>query len=114
MATVKWPKNAWVGTTISEQKDVEPAEEAFSQIDATVKQATVCPMMEPITFNRPELFQWFHIGGLTGAFSFIPPPEWVDSVIRQARSVGAAVYMEFTAILPTGDPDIYIREMPVI
>jgi protein gp37 len=95
MAEVKpWPRNGWPGTTITSQADVRPAEDAMSRIPAPVRIAMCTPLLEAIRFERPEVFQWVHLGGVECDSKPVSvlPQSWTDAVVAQAHSVGAAVY----------------------
>jgi protein gp37 len=124
MTTIRWPENVMLGTSVTEQKYVSPAEEAFAHITDRIrfKFVALCPLLEPIQFNRPELFRWFLIGGVTHiSFPFRPAPEWVEDLIRQARGTGAAVYLINNFLAKTNPKIIddawmekWIREFPVV
>jgi protein gp37 len=122
LSKIHWPENVWLGATVDTQARVVETEEAFAQLpDGILKFANCCPLLGPVHFNRPELFSWFLVGGVAYLpdFPFIPPREWIDGLTEQARSVGAAVFHEFTTLSmneirnPTRDlEELLIREMP--
>lgn len=94
---IDWPDNAWVGTTVDVQARVRPAENAFRQIEATVKFVSLEPFREPITFANPDVFGWYIIGGQsdsTGEPARQPEWDWVEHVLNQARAVNAVVYFK--------------------
>jgi len=95
MIGIDWPDNAWVGTTVDIQARVKPAEDAFAQIDATVKFVSIEPYRERIIFSRPSLFDWFIIGGQSagsGEPARQPEWEWVEALWDQIRSVNRRKY----------------------
>jgi protein gp37 len=97
LVDIKWPENAWVGTTVDTQARVKPAEEAFKKIKAEVKFVSLEPLKEKVKFSHPEYFNWFIIGGQsasTGEPAFQPEWNWVESLVDQARSVDAMVYFK--------------------
>jgi protein gp37 len=97
-----FPETAWVGTSVDEQKRVANAEKAFRKIDVPVKWLSVEPMQEPIKFNDLSVFDWVVIGGRSrssGAPEMFPDPDWVTSLINDARQAGCKVYCK-----PNTDP----------
>jgi protein gp37 len=97
LAEIDWPDNAWVGATVDTQVRVKPTEDAFRNVEATVKFVSIEPFRERITFSWPDLFNWFIIGGqsaTTGEGERQPEWEWVEGVVNQARAVNAMVYFK--------------------
>jgi protein gp37 len=97
LATIDWPVNAWVGTTVDRQARVARAEAAFAKVNAEVKFVSCEPMLEPIRFASPDLFNWFIIGGQsksTQCPASQPQWEWVEALFGQARAVNAMVYFK--------------------
>jgi len=95
LATIKWPDNAWVGTTVDIQSRVKPAEEAFDKFDAKVKFISCEPLAEELTFNDLGIFDWVIIGAQSRNSkgpSKQPKREWVQSLMIQAWDVGCQVY----------------------
>jgi protein gp37 len=93
---VNFPQNAWVGATVDEQKRVKEAERIFSTLKATVKFVSLEPLLGPVKFSHPEVFDWFIFGGQS--ISNGPPiqPEWgwVADLVCQARRAGAKMYFK--------------------
>lgn len=90
-----FPENAWVGTSVVEQKWVKPAEEAFAEVDAAVKWISAEPLLGPLEFERLDLFDWIVIGAqsrTSAVGAFQPERSWVDDLKRQARAAGVAIY----------------------
>jgi protein gp37/ParB-like chromosome segregation protein Spo0J len=96
------PPNAWVGTSVDEQKRVRIAENAFRQIDGVkVKWLSLEPLREPLEFTDLSVFDWIVIGaqtetrqpdGVVPAFS--PPFEWVARLVVQALDAGCRVHLK--------------------
>lgn len=94
------PANAWVGTSVDEQKRVRIAEDAFRKIDGVkVKWLSLEPLREPLEFTDLSMFDWVVIGaqtetrqpdGVVG--SFAPPYDWVQRITEQAREAGCKVH----------------------
>jgi len=90
------PPNAWVGTSVDEQKRVRIAEDAFRQIDGVKhKWLSLEPLREPLEFTDLSMFDWVVIGAQTETRqptgvvpAFAPPIEWVARIISQAREAG--------------------------
>lgn len=96
-AELVYPKNVWIGTSVDLQVRVKAAEEAFSRIECGVKWLSLEPMIEPLTFTRPDLFDWVVIGGASrssGAPEWVPPAEWVIKTAYQFIEAGAKVYIK--------------------
>ena len=89
------PENVWMGATVDIQARVKTTEAAFEKIKARTKWVSVEPMLEPIRFNKPELFNWFIIGGSTRGNQtpdWVPPMDWICALHSQAKAVGAEVF----------------------
>jgi protein gp37 len=85
-AELVYPKNVWIGTSVDLQVRVKPAEEAFSRIECGVRWLSIEPMLEPLTFSRPEVFDWVVIGGASKSNKtpeWIPPSSWIVRVASQ-------------------------------
>lgn len=97
LTTIKWPTNAWVGTTVDVQSRVEAAEDAFSKIKAKVKFLSCEPLLEPLKFSSLSMFDWVIIGGRSGssgASAFQPKWEWVESLMYYARRDKCKIYFK--------------------
>lgn len=97
MAEFDIPENAWMGTTVDLQARVKNAEAAFSRVTAGVRWLSVEPMLEPLRFNRMDLFQWIVIGGASRSSKtpdWTPPFEWIADLVKQAREAGTKVYFK--------------------
>ena len=100
LATLEWPENAWVGTTVDKQHRAKLAERSFAKVKAGVKWLSCEPLLEPLQFSSLEMFDWVVIGASTGATTkeygrvppFAPSIRWVADLIRQAEDAGCKVY----------------------
>ena len=96
------PKNAWVGTSVDEQKRVRIAEDAFRKIDGVkVKWLSLEPLKEPLEFTDLSMFDWVVIGAQTATRqpdgvvpAFAPPFEWVARIVVQALDAGCKVHLK--------------------
>jgi protein gp37 len=97
MAEFDIPPNAWMGTTVDLQARVASAEAAFAKIKTGIRWLSVEPMLEPLKFERLDLFNWVVIGGASKSSktpSFKPPLRWIVDLWDQAEAAGCAVYMK--------------------
>src|SRR5262249_55475389 len=95
MAEFDFPKNAWVGTSVDLQVRVKAAEKAFAGVNAKVKWLSIEPLLEPIKFERLDLFQWMVIGGAsksTKTPEWKPPSKWIYDLTKQADEAGCKYY----------------------
>lgn len=96
------PPNAWVGTSVDEQKRVRIAEDAFRKIDGVkVKWLSLEPLREPLEFTDLSVFDWVVIGAQTETRqpdgvvpAFAPPFDWVARIVVQAREAGCRVHLK--------------------
>ena len=82
----EFPDNAWVGATVDAQHRVEVTEAALSEVRAKTKWLSLEPLFEPLTFTKPELFDWVVIGGASQTSEspeFRPPFESLVHVWQQ-------------------------------
>jgi protein gp37 len=113
------PPNAWVGTSVDEQKRVRIAEDAFRKIDGVKhKWLSLEPLNEPLEFTDLSMFDWVVIGAQTETrqpdgtvASFAPPWEWVCRITAQAKEAGCAVHWKPN--LYNGRPGLPLNEYPV-
>jgi protein gp37 len=103
LAEIEAPDNAWLGTTVDVQARVANTEKAFAKVGGKVKWLSVEPMIEPLRFERLDLFDWVVIGGasptkadgespMTPAWQ--PPYRWIDSLVRQCDDAKVPIYMK--------------------
>lgn len=112
MQEFEFPDNAWVGTSVDKQGAVARAERAFEKINAKVKWLSCEPMLERLTFNSLEMFNWVVVGGSsrsTQTPEFHPPFEWILHLHNQARDAKSKLYMKSNLF---GDGS-RVREYPV-
>jgi protein gp37/ParB-like chromosome segregation protein Spo0J len=109
LAEQDWPANAWVGTSVDTQARVANAQRSFSSVKAGVKWLSCEPLLEPLHFDSLEMFDWIVIGGQTAQQpqnpEFVPPWEWIEDLIEQARRANCRVYLK-------AEPDMRPREYP--
>ena len=99
---VELPPNAWVGTSVDEQKRVGLAEKAFRKIEGVkVKWLSLEPLLAPLEFSDLSMFDWVVIGAQTATRqgdvtvpAFAPPLEWVARIYLQALDAGCKVHIK--------------------
>jgi protein gp37 len=112
------PSNAWVGTSVDEQKRVRIAEDAFRKIDGVkVKWLSLEPLREPLVFDDLSMFDWVVIGAQTETRqptgvveSFMPPWEWICRITAQAKEAGCRVHWKPNLL--NGHPGLPLNEYP--
>lgn len=96
-AELDYPDNVWIGTSVDLQARVAAAEAAFEQIQCGVKWLSLEPLIEPLTFTRPDLFDWVVIGGASASSqtpAWTPPAEWIIRTASQFLEHGAKIYLK--------------------
>ena len=99
---VELPPNAWVGTSVDEQKRVPLAEKAFRKIDGVKhKWLSLEPLLSPLEFTDLSMFDWVVIGAQTETHqgddvvpAFAPPLEWVARIYLKAIESGCKVHIK--------------------
>lgn len=101
MSEFRIPANAWMGTTVDLQARVANAEKAFENVKADVRWLSIEPMLQPLKFNRLDLFNWIVIGGASPSKAVNGSPEtpawnipieWIVDLHQQARAAGCKIY----------------------
>lgn len=96
------PPNAWVGTSVDEQKRVRIAEDAFRKIEGVkVKWLSLEPLREPLEFDDLSMFDWVVIGAQTETRqpdgpvdAFASPWPWWFRIALQAHEAGCKVHIK--------------------
>jgi protein gp37 len=101
IAEFEIPANAWMGTTIDVQARVANAEAAFADLRVKNPDAifwlSVEPMLEPIRFNRLDLFSWLVMGGAARSMrtpEFRPPERWIVSLVAAADAANVKIFQK--------------------
>ena len=75
----------------------QDAEGAFADVKSGIRWLSVEPMLERLSFNNLDRFNWVVIGGASASSqspAWHPPFEWIADLVRQVRAAGAAIYMK--------------------
>ncbi|MGO9571750.1 MAG: DUF5131 family protein [Desulfomonilaceae bacterium] len=117
LATVKFPPNSWVGTTIDFKARVKPALKAMEKVKASVRFISCEPLKQDLTFPTLEHIDWVIVGGqskCSGEDAFQPEWEWVRHVEEQARKYGCRLYfkpnLDLESMRPVEQPIVDVRE----
>jgi Bacteriophage protein gp37 len=119
---IDFPSNCWVGTTVTNQKDADERIPFLLQAKTDIRFVSIEPILGQIDVNRffpysdycpahdygdpgyppkecafcehhPGI-DWVIIGAMTGHSAVKPKPEWVESIIEQARSAGVPLFIK--------------------
>jgi len=96
-----YPKNVWLGVTVTGVNDEYRVWHLVAETNARIKYVSFEPLLMPISgdLNLTGI-DWVIIGGRRKITwpkpipKFVPPRSWVSSIIAEARRVGAAVFLK--------------------
>ena len=95
-----YPSNVWVGVTVRFSSEEHRIWRLVAKADAEVKFVSFEPLMAPMRDMNLHGINWVIIGGRRKIVwprplpKFVPPHEWVEPIIAEARRVGAAVFLK--------------------
>lgn len=96
-AEFKYSANCWIGASVDMQARVKVTESAFERINCGTRWLSLEPLIEPLTFSKPKLFDWVVIGGASKSShtpEWVPPAEWVIRTASQFLEHGAKIYLK--------------------
>ena len=103
ISIAEWPRNFWLGTSISTQADLEKVWQTMRDIPAAVKFYSYEPALEGIKFDLP------YLGYIVSALEFIDQViigcesgpkqrpceiEWIRDAVRQCKEAGVATFLK--------------------
>lgn len=91
LSKFKFPQNLWVGISIDRQERVKGLD--YLKQVPNIGFVSFEPLLEKVEGYLCGI-DWIIIGGCTGRHRFIPPKNWVDSLITEARKWGIAVFLK--------------------
>lgn len=89
---IVFPKNAWVGVTVTSAADLDRAAWLERVYGAEVKFLSIEPMLGAL--RLPRFIDWVIIGAQTGPKRIIPKREWIDGVVDDAKRFGISVFVK--------------------
>ena len=109
-----YPSNVWVGVTVTGPDDLYRISYLRLECDAEIKYVSFEPLLSPLKgwWSLVDI-DWVIIGGRRKVVwpkflpKFVPPREWVEPIIAEARRVGAAIFLKDNLEWPE-----QIREWP--
>ena len=114
----QYSENCWIGASVDMQARVKVTESAFERIHCGTRWLSLEPLIEPLTFTKPKLFNWVVIGGASKSShtpEWVPPAEWVIRTASQFLEHGAKIYLKTNGrpreypgvITPTSADDVF-------
>lgn len=103
-----FPRNCWLGTTVNKQADVHRVNDLVESWNnnGNVKFVSFEPLLEKVILPEDANLDWIIVGAQTRP-RIIPEDEWVESIIKQAGEMGAALFFKDNLEWPDT-----VREMP--
>ena len=101
-----WPKNCWVGTTVTNQAAADERLPWLLRVDAPVTFVSHEPLMGATDIRKAFIavsgggfaswgkLKWGIIGGMTGPGAVKPDPEWVMSLADQYQKAGVPIFLK--------------------
>ena len=100
LVDINWPKNAWVGATITNQADAEDRLVWVKQFRSAIKYVSFEPLHGPV-FELLDGLQWVIIGAQTKP-DLQPEWWWASTIMKHAEVAGAKVFLKNNLDLPNG------------
>lgn len=97
-----WPKNAWLGTSIEDQKRYDERVPELAKIPAVIRFLSIEPMLGPIDLRvdrwgeeATEIgFNWVIVGGESGSKCRAFDIQWARDVRDQCEALGVHFFMK--------------------
>lgn len=97
-----WPENCWVGTTVTNQADMNSRLPELLQAEARIRFSSHEPLLGPIEVEKVGYPRvpiktapfWAIIGAQTGPGAVKPDPAWVQGLIDQYRAAGVPIFLK--------------------
>ncbi|MBI2764572.1 MAG: phage Gp37/Gp68 family protein [Chloroflexi bacterium] len=87
-----WPANAWMGTSVENQRWTERID-ALRAIPATTRFLSCEPLLGPLQLNLTGI-HWVIVGGESGPRSRPMKPEWAEGIKDQCLSAGVPFFFK--------------------
>lgn len=82
LATIDWPDNAWVGTTVTDQRSMDMANRPMAMTQAPVRFISVEPMIGHVVIDLEWIPDWVIIGPMTGPGA-VPIPDGAAAALTE-------------------------------
>ena len=105
-----FPDNVWLGVTVNRTADLWRIEE-LKKKKAKVKFVSFEPLYENLGNIDFKCIHWIIIGAQTRP-TFLPMPQWIDSIVEQAKQRQIPIF--FKDNLPLGYPNKIGEEFPKV
>ena len=110
LSRFRWPENAWVGATVTDQQDMYAAGVAMQKgVSAAVRYVSAEPMLGPVPIETIWQPDWIIIGSQTGPGARRPATGWVTNLTASAVSHGIPVFHKDSL-----GPEFTRREWPAV
>lgn len=96
-AEFTYANNIWIGASVDLQARVKATEESFVSIECGKRWLSLEPLIEPLRFNNPELFDWVVIGGASKSNktpAWTPPAYMLIKTIAQFIEHDCKIYLK--------------------
>ncbi len=87
-----WPKNCWVGVSVTKGSLVDYATFNLRYVNAPVKFLSFEPLLGPVEIRDP--LDWIVVGAQTGPGATTPKAEWVEAILDFADARGVPVFLK--------------------
>ncbi len=87
-----FPRNAWIGTTVNSDKDLQRAE-TLRNVQAPVRFLSIEPLLGEISFNFSG-FEWIIVGAQTGKNPAVPEKQWIDNILTETNKHDIPIFMK--------------------
>ena len=88
----KFPDNAWAGTSVNSDEDIERAD-ILKTVKSQIRYLSIEPLLGPITFSLDGL-QWIILGAETGRNPIKPERGWIEEILKQTKVLNIPVFMK--------------------
>lgn len=122
-----WPRNAWMGTSVGNQKTADIRIPELLKIPAVCRFLSVEPMLGPVNLNKAEWplgthwlnrISWVIVGGESGQKARPFHTDWARSIVEQCKAAGVACFVKQLGAKPMirrpdGDDAATLMDFPL-
>jgi protein gp37 len=108
-----WPKNAWIGTSVGNQRTADLRIPELLKIPAHCRFISYEPALGPVNFNQAESplrtnwlnrIDWIIVGGESGPKARPFNVQWARDTVSQCKSAGVACFVKQLGARPVYIP----------